>query len=57
MERPTKFTFVLADRVYERLAGGESLRSICLGDSMPGKATVFRWLRNHAKFRDKYVRA
>lgn len=57
MARPTKFTLVLADQICERLADGESLRSICLSDTMPGKATVFRWLRSHEKFRDQYVRA
>lgn len=57
MARPKKSTFVLADRICERLADGESLRSIFPDDSILGKATVSRWLRNHEKFRDRYVRA
>ncbi|WP_395028425.1 hypothetical protein [Comamonas odontotermitis] len=55
MARPTEFTLVLADQICERPADGESLRNIYLGDKMPGKATVFRWLRSHEKFRDRYV--
>jgi hypothetical protein len=39
------------------MAEGVSLRSICLADDMPDKATVFRWLAAHKEFRDQYARA
>lgn len=48
---------MVADSICEHLAGGESLRAICLADDMPDKATVFRWLASNASFRDQYARA
>lgn len=55
--RPSSFTQEMADAICERIADGESLRSICGGDDMPAKATVFRWLAAHESFRDQYARA
>ncbi|PCK86353.1 terminase small subunit protein [Rhizobium sophoriradicis] len=55
--RPTKFTLSLADIICERIADGESLRSICRDEAMPDKATVFRWLASDDDFATKYVRA
>jgi hypothetical protein len=57
MGRPTDFSQELADRLCERLADGESLRSICDEDEMPNKATVFRWLAKFPEFCDQYARA
>lgn len=57
MARPNKFTLAIAERICERLSDGESLRTICLSEKMPSKATVFRWLRSNEKFRDQYARA
>lgn len=57
MGRPTDFTSELADAICERLADGQSLRSICQADDMPNKATVFRWLAADAAFSDQYARA
>ncbi len=55
--RPTDFTPDIADEICERIADGESLRSICAENEMPNKATVFRWLARHADFSDQYARA
>lgn len=55
--RPSDFTQEIADTICERIADGESLRSICNGEDMPNKATVFRWLAAHDAFRDQYARA
>ena len=55
--RPTSFTQKMADAICEKLADGKSLRSICLEESMPAKATVFRWLAAHPSFRDQYAHA
>ena len=55
--RPSDFTQETADSICERLADGESLRSICTDEDMPNKATVFRWLAAHDSFRDQYARA
>lgn len=56
MGRPSKYSPKLADEICERIADGESLKSICNDEHMPNKATVFRWLSDEA-FRDKYERA
>lgn len=55
--RPSSFTQDIADEICERLAGKDSLRTICLDENMPHKATVFRWLAVNELFRDQYARA
>lgn len=51
------YTEEMADKICERIADGESLKSICEEDGMPSKATVFKWLGQNASFVDKYARA
>lgn len=55
--RPSIFTEAIADEICERIADGESLRSICTDANMPAKSTVFKWLANNAAFADQYARA
>lgn len=55
--RPTDFNQEIADLLCERIANGESLRSICEEDGMPNKSTVFRWLAAHEDFATIYARA
>lgn len=60
--RPNKYTKKLGDEICERLAEGESLRSICRDDDKPSKSSVFRWLlahddKNLDSFRDQYTHA
>jgi len=55
--RPSLYSEGLADAICERLADGESLRTICSGQDMPDKATVFRWLAKHDEFATRYARA
>lgn len=57
--RPSSFNQQIADTICERLADGESLRTICQSEEMPHRATVFRWLADEARkdFRDQYARA
>lgn len=57
MVRPSDFTQELVDTLCERIANGESLRSICEEAEMPNKATVFRWLAANTAFSDQYARA
>jgi hypothetical protein len=57
MARPTDYTEEIADAICERIADGESLRTICQSDDMPGRSTVFRWLAAHKTFQDQYARA
>jgi len=53
------FTQATADLICERIATGESLRSICRDKEIPDKATVLRWLQSDERleFRDQYARA
>lgn len=55
--RPSKFTQELADKICERIANGESLRSICADKGMPDKATVHRWCAESSEFCDQYAHA
>lgn len=59
MGRPSKFTQAIADKICERLADAQSLRSICCDEDMPSQTTVFRWLADDAReeFREQYARA
>lgn len=57
MGRPSDYTQELADRICQGLADGFSLRTVCLAEDMPNKASVFRWLRIHKEFSDQYARA
>lgn len=55
--RPSSYSEAIADAICERIADGQSLRSICDLEDMPNKATVFRWLNVNEAFRDQYARA
>ena len=57
--RPTRYTPEIATDICVRLAEGESLRSICRDDAMPGMRTVMRWLfgGEHEEFWQQYARA
>ncbi len=55
--RPSDYTQELADHICERLALGESMRSIARDDSMPAMSTLFKWLRLHKEFAEQYARA
>src|SRR5690606_532057 len=55
--RPSDYSEALVDAICERIANGESLRSICSDDDMPSKTSVFNWLAKHPEFLTKYARA
>ncbi len=57
--RPSLYTEALAAKICQRLAEGETLRSVCRDQAMPDKATVLRWLADKTKtdFRDQYAHA
>jgi hypothetical protein len=57
MARPSEYTDETAALICARMAEGESLRSICRSDDMPGLSTVFQWLQRHSQFADQYARA
>lgn len=51
------FTQEIADAICERLADGESLRSICRDENMPNVSTVLRWLSTNENFCAQYAHA
>lgn len=55
--RPTKYTEELAKNICDRIATGESVRSIGRDKTMPDAATIFAWALRHEKFREQYVYA
>lgn len=55
--RPSIYSQELADRICERLASGESLRSICRDDGMPSWPTISKWLNEKPDFVTQYARA
>lgn len=56
-KRPLEFRQATADIICERIADGESLRSICDDENMPARSTVFKWLSLVEPFADQYARA
>lgn len=57
--RPSTYTKEIGDRICDRLAEGESLRTICRDDDMPERRTVVRWvLKDHGPgFAAQYTQA
>jgi hypothetical protein len=55
--RPTDYNAAIIGRICAEMALGTSLRTICSAEDMPDRATVYRWLLEHAEFRDLYARA
>ena len=54
--RPTKFTQELADTICERMANGESLRSICREIGLL-PSTVIMWMNHNKAFFEQYAQA
>lgn len=57
MPRQLEFSQEIADAICERIAGGESLRSICADPDMPVTSTVCKWLGRQKAFAEQYARA
>jgi len=57
--RPSGYSDEVAAVICDRLADGESLRSICLTPEMPARRTVFEWLADpdRSGFRTRYALA
>lgn len=55
--RPSDYSDELAATICDRIAGDESLESICRDEGMPASSTVRRWLREKPEFQANYVRA
>src|SRR5690606_36006191 len=48
---------VAMDRICDRIAGGETLRDICVDPWMPGRTTVKEWIRTDCAIARQYSRA
>lgn len=57
MARPSKFTQALAEKLCERIAKGESVRTICEDEDFPAQSTVYKWLNENDSFSEQYARA
>ncbi len=55
--RPSTFSQEVADTICERIAEGQSLRSILKNEGMPASSTVFKWLIDYPDFSEQYTRA
>lgn len=55
--RPTDYSVEIAKKICDRMVNGESLRSICRDEEMPGLTTVFDWKTTHQEFRERYAHA
>ena len=57
--RPSIYTEDLAAEICTRLAGGESLRSVCRDDAMPAMSSVLLWVVDgrHPEFSAQYAQA
>lgn len=57
--RPTEYTVDLGTDICNRIAEGESVRSIVQDDKMPSSSTIFRWLLDESKkeFWEQYEKA
>lgn len=57
MGRVTTYSQEFVDAICDRMADGESLRSICRDPKMPSRKAVRNWLLAHEEFRARYVKA
>lgn len=55
--RPTKYTNELAETICNRIANGESVRSIGRDDTMPVASTIFDWALHNDDFSEQYIKA
>lgn len=55
--RPSIYSDELVEEICDRIANGESVRTICLDEHMPGRRTIDDWLDTKPAFRAKCARA
>ena len=48
---------VVTAAVFERVANGESLRSVCRDPAMTAIGTVMKWIANDSQLQEQYARA
>lgn len=55
--RTIAFSMKVAEAICERIATGEPLQAICVGDEWPTVTQVTKWLMKYAKFEEMYEQA
>lgn len=55
--RPSLYSPELATAICERIASGESLKSVCRDEGMPNHVTVLRWALTIPEFSNQYKQA
>lgn len=55
--RKSEYTPEIGAMICERIALGESVRTICADPDTPAMSTVFKWLNVHKDFVEQYARA
>lgn len=55
--RPSSFTQELADEICDRIAKGETLRTIIKDSHMPERKTIYSWLEANESFQHQYAQA
>lgn len=55
--RPSKYSEALARKICDRIAAGESVRSIASDKDMPTRSTITKWLSEKPEFSDRYAQA
>jgi len=57
MGRPTRYTPELAAKVCAQVAAGVTMKTLCVPEDMPSRASVYVWLGKYPDFLDSYARA
>ena len=57
MARPHKYSDDTASEILNRIAHGESVRSILSEEHMPSQPTFYSWITDDSEFSKKYARA
>lgn len=55
--RPSSYTQEIADEICERIAGGETLSSVCRDERMPMRRTIYDWIVSNETFSAHIARA
>ena len=55
--RPSIYTQELAETICNRIASGESVRSISRDETMPNGDTIYQWVLKRNDFSEQYARA
>lgn len=53
--RPSTYSTDITDEICERIAIGQSLRTITSDERMPAMSTIFKWIREHEEFSKHYA--